>query len=217
MNSFIKSKHQQFVQDLETIVNIDSGSGNAAGIARVAGFFHARFERLGWNVTRMDLESGQVPCLEIVNQRGKTAGKYDFLLLGHMDTVFPEGTAAQRPFTIRDGRAFGPGVCDMKAGLLTILHVAEAMQRFDIANDLAVCIAFNGDEEVGTNASRPWLETLAARSRRVLVFEPCRATGHRVLQRKGLADFEIACYGGRRTPGSTPRRGPTPSWRSPGR
>ncbi len=208
MHSFIESRYNQFLQDLETIVNVDSGSGYAPGIGRVAAFFQDRFERLGWDVCRLDLEAGKVPCLEVVNGRGRREdGQYDFLLLGHMDTVFPEGTARQRPFSVHDGRAWGPGVCDMKAGLVTMLHAAEAVQHTGFADDLAVCIAFNSDEEVGSNGSRRWFEALAAKSRRVFVFEPCRATGHRVLQRKGVADYEVLCHGRTAHAGMEPENG----------
>jgi glutamate carboxypeptidase len=208
VHSFIKSRYKQFLQDLETIVNVDSGSGFAPGIGRVAAFFQERFERLGWHVRRLDLEAGTVPCLEVVNGRGRRdAGQFDFLFLGHMDTVFPEGTARRRPFSIHDGRAWGPGVCDMKAGLLTILHAAEAVQHTGVSDDLAVCIAFNSDEEVGSNGSRRWFEAIAEKSHRVLVFEPCRATGHRVLQRKGVADFEVLCHGRAAHAGVEPEKG----------
>lgn len=208
MHSFIKSRYNQFLQDLETIVNVDSGSGYAPGIGRVAAFFQERFERLGWYVRRLDFEVGTVPCLEVVNGRGRReAGQFDFLFLGHMDTVFAEGTARRRPFSVHGGRAWGPGVCDMKAGLVTTLHAAEAAQHMGVVDDLAVCIAFNSDEEVGSNGSRRWLEALAARSRRVLVFEPCRATGHRVLQRKGVADYEVRCHGRAAHAGVEPEKG----------
>jgi glutamate carboxypeptidase len=124
-----------------------------------------------------------------------------------MDTVFPQGTALQRPFSIRDGRAYGPGVCDMKGGLVTMLHAAEAVEQAGFADDLSICMAFNSDEEIGSRASRPWFESLAAKSRRVLVFEPCRSTGQRVLQRKGVADFEVLCHGRAAHAGVEPEKG----------
>jgi glutamate carboxypeptidase len=208
MNRRVSERYEQFLQDLETVVNTDSGSGHAPGLAKVAAFFQGRFERLGWRVDRLDFEAGSVPCLEVVNGGSRSAGGvYDFLLLGHMDTVFPPGTAAQRPFSMRDGRAFGPGVCDMKAGLVTVLHAAETAQQAGVCEALSVCIAFNSDEEVGSRGSRRWFEGLAAKSRRVLVFEPCRATGHRVLQRKGVAGFEIRCHGRAAHAGVEPEKG----------
>ncbi|MEW5910353.1 MAG: M20/M25/M40 family metallo-hydrolase, partial [Thermodesulfobacteriota bacterium] len=116
MRALIESRYGQFLNDLETLVNTDSGSGNAFGLTAVADFLRKRFERLGWPTRLMQFDGGSVPCIETVNR--KLSGEkalFDFLLLGHMDTVFPKGTAARRPFFIRDGRAYGPGVCDMKA------------------------------------------------------------------------------------------------------
>lgn len=208
VHAYIESRYNQFLEDLETIVNVDSGSGHSPGIGQVAAFFQERFERLGWDVRRLEFEAGTVPCLEVVNERGRrTTGQYDLLFLGHMDTVFPVGTALQRPFSIADGRAWGPGVCDMKAGLVTILHAVEAARQSGVSDDLALCIAFNGDEEVGSSGSRRWLEFLAAKSRRVLVAEPCRATGHRVLQRKGVANYQLVCHGRMAHAGVEPEKG----------
>jgi glutamate carboxypeptidase len=198
----------QFLQDLEAIVNVDSGSGHAPGLSAVASFFQERFDRLGWQTRRFEFEAGAVPCLEVTNRHDRPAAeRFDFLFLGHMDTVFPQGTAERRPFSIRDGRAWGPGVCDMKAGLVTMLHAAEAAERNGIAGKLSLCMAFNSDEEVGSNGSRQWFESLAAKSKRVLVFEPCRATGHRVLQRKGVADYNVVCHGRSAHAGVEPDKG----------
>lgn len=208
MRSYIESRYEQFLQDLETVVNIDSGSGCAAGLDAVASFFKERFDRLGWYTVLHPFQQGTAPCLEVVNKkRPQAEERFDFLFLGHMDTVFAEGTVRQRPFTTRNGRAWGPGVCDMKAGLVTVLHVAEAVQHANIADEVSVCIAFNSDEEVGSRGSRAWFEALAAKSRRVLVFEPCRATGHRVLQRKGVAGFEVICRGRAAHAGVEPEKG----------
>ena len=208
MGTQVSARYEQFLQDLEAVVNMDSGSGDAPGLAKVATFFQERFERLGWQVRRFEFQAGAVPCLEIVNRESRPGdGKFDFLFLGHMDTVFAPGTAAARPFSVRDGRAYGPGVCDMKAGLVSVLHAAEAAQQAGFCEALSVCIAFNSDEEVGSRGSRAWFEELAAKSRRVLVFEPCRATGHRVLERKGVAGFEILCHGRAAHAGVEPEKG----------
>jgi glutamate carboxypeptidase len=208
MHSYIASRCDQFVQDLETLVNVDSGSGDAPGLATVARFFQERFDRIGWPTRLLEFAGGAAPGLGVVNPKAHRATeRFVFLLLGHMDPVSPAGTARQRPFGIRDGRAWGPGVCDMKAGLVTVLHAAEALQHAGVASDLSVCIAFNSDEEIGSRASRPWFEGLAAKSRRVLVFEPCRSTGQRVLQRKGVADFEILCHGRAAHAGVEPEKG----------
>jgi glutamate carboxypeptidase len=73
----------------------------------------------------------------------------DLLFIGHMDTVFEQGTAAARPFSRDAKRAYGPGVCDMKGGLATMLHIAEILQQTAGAEDIAIAMAFNSDEEIG--------------------------------------------------------------------
>jgi glutamate carboxypeptidase len=208
MHSYIASRYDQFLQDLEALVNVDSGSGHGPGLATVARFLQERFGRLGWHTRALEFDGGSAPCLEVVNRKGLQADeRFDFLFLGHMDTVFPEGTATRRAFCVRDDRAWGPGVCDMKGGLVTMLHAAEAAEQAGFAGGLSICMAFNSDEEIGSRASRPWFEGLAAKSRRVLVFEPCRSTGQRVLQRKGVADFDILCHGRAAHAGVEPEKG----------
>ncbi len=129
------------------------------------------------------------------------------LCLGHLDTVFPVGTAQERPFSLVNGRATGPGVADMKAGLVAALHTAETLEKFGISEKLAICMAFNSDEEIGSLASRPWIERLAQRSKRVFVLEPCRATGDYVLQRKGVGFYQLTCRGKAAHAGVEPEKG----------
>lgn len=208
MYDTIVSRYDQFMTDLETIVNIDSGSHYAAGLDKVAAFFQERFDKIGWMTTRHALDGGQVPCLEVANRpldRNDLA--FDLLFIGHMDTVFKKGTASARPFSKDDKRAYGPGVCDMKGGLVTMLHIAEILQRAGAADNIAIAMAFNSDEEIGSRVSRPWYEGLAIRSRCVFVFEPWRATGERVLHRKGSGNFSVICHGKAAHAGVAPEDG----------
>jgi glutamate carboxypeptidase len=208
MYDTIASHYEQFIKDLETIVNIDSGSHYAAGMEKIAAFFKERFEKIGWTTTNYSFDDGKVPCLEVTNRPpSKSDSAFDLLFLGHMDTVFKQGTAAARPFTKDGKRAFGPGVCDMKGGLVTMLHIAEILQQTGVAEDIAIAMAFNGDEEVGSRASRPWYEGLAAKSSCVFVFEPWRSTGERVLHRKGGGNFEVICHGKAAHAGAAPEDG----------
>ena len=208
MRALVESRYDQFISDLETLVNIDSGSENPAGLTAVRDFFLKRFAQIGWPTTAHAFVDGKVPCLEAVSPgAAKTNQRFAFLFLGHMDTVFEDGTAGRRPFSIRDGQAMGPGVSDMKAGLVTMLHVAEIITQAGLAENLAVCMGFNSDEEVGSRGSRAWFEALAKQSDRVLVFEPCRATGHRILHRKGGGGFDILCHGKAAHAGAAPNNG----------
>ena len=208
MLDYIASRYDQFVKDLETIVNIDSGSQCAPGLRKIVAFFQGRLSKLGWYTQALSFADGDVPCLEAASVDPHAAGvEFDFLFLGHMDTVFLEGTAQQRPFTIDGKHARGPGVCDMKGGLVAILHVMETLQHFGITDNLSVCAGFNSDEEIGSNASRAWLEELAAKSKRVFIFEPCRIGGQRVLQRKGAGWYNVICHGKAAHAGVEPEKG----------
>ena len=208
MLDYIASRYDQFIQDLETIVNIDSGSRYAPGIRKVAAFFHQRFDELDWYTQALAFGDGDVPCLGASNVNPSDAGvEFDFLFLGHMDTVFLEGTVQQRPFLIDGQQARGPGVCDMKGGLVAMLHVMETLDHIGIADKLSLAVGYNSDEEIGSHASRQWLEDMAAKSKRVFIFEPCRIGGQRVLQRKGAGWYTILCHGKAAHAGVEPERG----------
>jgi glutamate carboxypeptidase len=129
------------------------------------------------------------------------------MFLGHMDTVFPPGEVNKRPFAMDGHRATGPGVCDMKGGLLVALYVLDTLYHYGILDSLSVCVCFNGDEEVGSAASRDWIEANARNSRRVFVFEPCRPGNRFVLQRKGGGGFRIAAMGASAHAGVEPEKG----------
>lgn len=208
MREHIEKRFEQFLDDLETIVNIDSGSGYAPGLDAVSTFFRDRFAKIGWKTADHTFHGGKVPCLEVANNaHAGSDAAFDLLFIGHMDTVFGPGTAAERPFTRDEKRAYGPGVCDMKGGLVTMLHVAEIMQQTGVADEIAIAMALNSDEEVGSRHSRPWYEGLAAQSRCVFVFEPWRTTGERVLHRKGGGNFEVICRGKAAHAGAAPEDG----------
>ncbi len=104
--------------------------------------------------------------------------------MGHMDTVFPKGEAARRPFTIRDGKAYGPGVCDMKAGLVINAFALAAYKRFG-GNHPPLVGLFTSDEEIGSPASRADIEATATGALAVLNAEPGRVSGAVVSGRKG--------------------------------
>lgn len=208
MYNIIASRYDQFLKDLETIVNIDSGCHDTDGLNQVAAFFQKRFEQIGWKTRHHAFDGGKVPCLEVSNRPldGDDAD-LDLLFIGHMDTVFKKETTATRPFAKDDKRAYGPGVCDMKGGLVTMLHVAEILQQTGAADDIAIAMAFNSDEEIGSAVSRPWYEALATKSRCVFVFEPWRATGERLLQRKGGGVYQVTCHGRAAHAGAAPEDG----------
>jgi glutamate carboxypeptidase len=182
---WLATQKDAMVAMLRDMVDIDSGSYNKRGIDAVG------------DVIRRFMASQNIPvetvaqqkhgdCLPASAPRGEPEGNAggNILLMGHRDTVFPDGEAARRPFTIRDGIAYGPGVADMKAGLVMNCFVLAAFARFGGAPAPLVCL-FTGDEEIGSPEGRAVIETEARRARVVFNSEPGRVSGNVVTGRKG--------------------------------
>ena len=94
------------------------------------------------------------------------------LVLGHFDTVWPRGTIEKMPFRVDDGRAFGPGVFDMKASLVVFLEVMEFLKEHTHVLERPVWVLFTSDEEIGSPTSRGLIEELAREAAYALVLEP---------------------------------------------
>ncbi|MCS6890018.1 MAG: M20 family metallopeptidase [Rhodovarius sp.] len=180
---------------LERMVNTDSGSYDKAGVDAVGAQILDFLEAAG--VAVQVLPGGRYgDCLRaVVGEEGAApAGNrpQNILLMGHRDTVFPKGEAERRPFRIEGGRAYGPGVADMKAGLVMNMFVLAAFAKFGGAPGPLVGL-FTGDEEIGSPEGRPVIETEARAARVVFNSEPGRASGNVVTGRKGgvFSAFEI--------------------------
>lgn len=194
----------KYLQELELLVNMDSGSRYPAGVRKVAEFFAEKFTKLGWQVQWLDLGKEVGPALKIVN---RPADKYDLLVLGHMDTVFPEGTVAERPFKIVGERAYGPGVIDMKSGLLYAYYLAEQLQTEQLLETANICLLFNSDEEISSIYSRAVIEETAKNAAHAIVLEPARASGANVYLRKGVGRYKLTFKGLAAHAGVNPQEG----------
>ena len=118
------------------------------------------------------------------------------LALGHSDTVWPLGTLRSMPFREAEGRLWGPGVLDMKAGIAFFVFAARALRELEIAVPSKVLLLLNSDEEVGSETSRPLTEKNAKASKAVLVLEPGTGLeGKLKTARKGVGDFTIVVRG----------------------
>ncbi len=197
--------HDQFVNDLETLVNIDSASENLEGVAAVAEFLKKELTDIGLEVEISREGEMGVPCLKACTPSKN--GRYDFMFIGHMDTVFPTGEAAKRPFSIENNRAMGPGTCDMKGGLLVAVNVLKMLKSQGNLDQIAICATFNGDEETGSENSKEWIEKTAESCDRVFVFEPCRPGYRQVLHRKGGGRVKVIAHGVSSHAGADPEKG----------
>ncbi|MEO1057592.1 MAG: M20 family metallopeptidase [Actinomycetota bacterium] len=188
------------LDDLRRLVEVESPSHDPTLLAVSAAELAAMIERhLGTPAELVDSPAGPH-----VWWRGGPSSKV--LILGHHDTVFPEGTLTQRPFTVRDGRATGPGVFDMLGGIVQALHGLAELRRSGHSLD-GVELLFSSDEEVGSGASRALIEERARACGAVLVLEPSGDGGAVKTGRKGCGTFEVRVGGRAAHAGLEPERG----------
>jgi glutamate carboxypeptidase len=177
---------------LEEVVNLDSGSYDKPGVDAAGECFSRFFEREGIRVAVHPREIyGDAITAEVAGSGG---GNKPIVLLGHRDTVFPKGEAGRRPFRIENGRAYGPGVADMKAGLVMNAFVLAAYHRFGGAPAPLIQL-ITSDEEIGSPACRPIIEDTARGARAVFNAEPGRPSGNVVTGRKGGVFMECEIFG----------------------
>lgn len=186
---------QQAMQDLlHRIVDIDSGSRDEAGILAVAQALRERLEAAGVAVRFEDVPGyGVLLHADVAGPDGDgPAEGAPIYLMGHMDTVFPAGTVARRPFRVEEGRAYGPGVADMKSGLVLNVFVAEAFARCG-GLKAPLKLFFSCDEEIGSPATRQTIMDTVRGARAVFNAEPGRVSGNLVTSRKGsmAVEFEV--------------------------
>ncbi|GAM73369.1 putative carboxypeptidase G2 [Vibrio ishigakensis] len=181
-----------YIEQLSSLVNVDCGSHTPEGVAKIADILTPMFESIGFSVTRHTVAPNAGPCLEITNK--PDAEQFDVMLCGHMDTVFPEGTVAKRPLSFDEEKIYGPGATDMKSGILSAWYALQQMST-EQRDKLSILVALNCDEEIGSRYSRDWIESMARKSKRVLVCEAARVSGNLIRSRKGNAKYELTFNG----------------------
>jgi glutamate carboxypeptidase len=206
LRTTVAAAEPAFLADLERLVNLDCGSYTRSGVNEVATWTAAFLERLGGEVTRHPDPGGILGDTVEAVFRGQT-GAPRALLIGHLDTVFPAGTAAARPFAVADGIATGPGVTDMKSGLLTLLYGLEAALAAGPLPFESLTVIANPDEEIGSPSSTPHIERVARESDVAFSLECARANGDIVSSRKGTADYVITVSGRAAHAGVEPEKG----------
>lgn len=190
---WLNERRDDMIALLENLVNIDSGSYDKPGVDAVAAAIRDFLEQAGIACDRLPIETRGDGLRATVPAPGSGANRV-VLLMGHRDTVFSKGEVSQRPFTIEGGRAYGPGVADMKAGLVMNAFLLVAFAKFGGAPAPLVGL-FTGDEEIGSPTSRPFIEAEARNACAVFNSEPGRPTGNIVTGRKGGVFFRCEVTG----------------------
>ena len=185
----------KILREVKKLVNIDSPTGYREGLSKAA-------EALMTICARRGLQAELVPqTVQGDHVRARLPGGREgqILLLGHMDTVFPVGTAKARPFTLDGDLARGPGVEDMKTGLVLGLAAAEIFARLYPENERKTLVyLYNTDEEIRSPSSRATIEEEARRSQACLVLESGQAgpgSGVVLTSRKGSAKYTVEALG----------------------
>lgn len=183
--------------------NQNSGSSSPAGLAAMARLLQAEFGRLG-PVEAVPLEGNPAPALRL---RVRPAAPLQVFLSGHYDTVYDTDHPFQTCTLLAPDRLRGPGVADMKGGLVVMLAALQAFEKTPHAARLGYEVLLGPDEETGSQGTAPLLEEAARRHRLALVFEPARANGDLVRSRKGTGIFTLTCHGRAAHAGRAPEAG----------
>lgn len=194
------------VKTLERLVNIESGTGDAEGIAAAGKLLEEELKALGFTVTRQKA-AGTVVGDNIVGRLKGRGGK-SLLLLSHMDTVYPRGMLAKAPFRVEGNKAYGPGIADDKGGSAVILHALKLLTTYGFRDFATLTVLFNVDEEKGSFGSRDLIQQEARAADYVLSFEPTSAERERFyLGTSGIAYVQADIKGKASHAGAAPEAG----------
>ncbi|MCK4899078.1 MAG: M20 family metallopeptidase, partial [Anaerolineales bacterium] len=201
--SFLEERLDAYLDDLRTLVGIDSGTRDKAGVERVNEWLEHRLITLGFSVERhAHTETGDNLLATLDG-----SGSGHILLLGHSDTVFPRGTAAERPLTIAGDKILGPGTCDMKAGLLAGCYAVAALSELGFQGFSRITYLCVSDEEIEERYSPDLIRATARQADAVLTLEAARENGDIVIARKGVRVYAIEAFGHAAHAGVEPEKG----------
>ena len=169
---------QPLLATLKSLVEIESGSRDLEGLARVAALVVARLQASGMAVQTLPAQAPEqhpqlkgAPLGAMVYATRSGSGRRKVLLIAHMDTVYPRGMAARQPFRVDGDRAYGLGISDDKGGVALILHTVELLQRIGFSDYAQLGVLINADEELGSPGSSATLIRLGGEYDAVLSFE----------------------------------------------
>ena len=201
--AYLDDRLPAYLDDLRALVNQDSGSYDKAGVDAVTAWLEARLLRLGFAVERHRQDDfGD----DLIARRHGT-GTAQIMLLGHADTVFPPGTAGERPLTVAGDRILGPGTCDMKAGLLAGIYALEALDHAGWSDYGTVTYLVVSDEEIGERHSVPLLMAEGPKHDAILTLEAARENGDVVTARKAGCWYTVEAHGKAAHAGVEPEKG----------
>jgi glutamate carboxypeptidase len=190
---------------LERLALAESPSGVLRAGVEAASLLEAELQSLDYHVIRL---SGAEAVHLYARPRFRVHGSAYQLVVGHLDTVWPIGTLRTMPVRQENGRLYGPGVYDMKGGLIQLLFALRALDAHDLRPTVTPVVVVNGDEEVGSDDSSRLIAMLARGATRALVLEPpAEPDGKLKTARKGAGRFTVTVRGLPAHAGTSPEEG----------
>lgn len=202
---WLDSQQDEMLDKTIELALINSGSLNASGVNRVREKLAQYFEPLGGKADIIPVapfefvnaagEVSQAPLGDALRIKKRPEAPLQIFFCGHMDTVFPVDSSFQNITWLDDNTLNGPGVADLKGGLMVMLKAIEALERSPWADNIGWEILFNPDEEIGSPGSAPLIADAATRVDLGMIYEPCMPDGTLAGARKGSGNFSIVVRG----------------------
>lgn len=203
--NWLSEQQQSMVSLLQKWSAINSGSYNIDGLSTMLEAIKQSFSFLGGEIETLDSkaeskvgDSGEMVTRPLgkvlrISKHQDVAKK--ILLTGHMDTVFPQDSAFQTPVLLDKNTLNGPGVADMKGGIIVMLMALQSLESSPFAGRVGWQVLINADEEIGSVGSEPYLQEAAKNNHLGLIFEPALADGTLAGVRKGSGNFTLVVRG----------------------
>lgn len=203
--AYMEAHKDQIIADIKTVVSMESPSTDKAAVDRLGRHMAEQFKALGAAVEMLRRES-RGDLVRVEWGAGRESGQT--MILSHMDTVFDIGDIKKNPLRIENGRLYGPGTSDMKAGFILFLWALRCMRELNLLPRRKVVALLTSDEEVGSEASREAIEAEARKSSVALVTEPAMPPkGAIKTWRKGTGGYTITVTGKPAHAGADPTKG----------
>ncbi|MBE3142832.1 MAG: M20 family metallopeptidase [Planctomycetes bacterium] len=203
VRKFADLSYSACMRDLETLVNIDSGHGNIEGLRRFAGISGRLLKKIGCEVRTYDSDvHGPVVVGRLLGK-----GKARILLLAHMDTIWPAGTCAKRPFVMKGVHAFGPGVADCRSGIAVGSYALKCLTEMGYRGFAEIVLLMNPDEEIGSPFSKWIIRREATKADVALILEAPDHANEFISSRGGMMRYRIEVFGKAAHSGVSPQKG----------
>jgi len=203
---YFKSHQQEMINLLKEIVLRESPSGDKKAVDACSSFIIKEFKKTGAKITRFPQKKIGDLYLAEYSSGALRKKKEQLLILTHIDTVWPVGKIKKMPFHVSRNKILGPGVLDMKAGLVMVIFSLRSLKELNIQLKKKIAVFINSAEEIGSKPSYEAIQKLAKKSAYVLCLEPALPGGALKIQRKGRLVVRLEAKG-KAAHAGTPEKG----------